>query len=140
MRDELRSTEALGPSERPKVVYLTHFLLVKFKNGTDDPQLQKSSIHDLISDWREIVNAPQGNQEEIAKAQRLLDEAIAAMKQAQNDAEASRLAEVEAKQREADAVQREAESEAAQGLFSTFISQFTSVLLSDFEVIKLKIK
>jgi len=58
MRDRLRATGALSPTERPKVVPLTHYLLFKF--GVD---------------WHVLVNSHGDNSEELQKAQRLLDEA-----------------------------------------------------------------
>ena len=58
MRNNLRSTGALEPNERPKVVPLIHIIIVKFK-----------------VDWRKLVNASQGsNKEEMAEARRQLEE------------------------------------------------------------------
>ena len=58
MRSALRKTGAIEASERPKLVPLIHFILVKF--GVD---------------WVKLVNASQGdNQAEIREAQRRLDE------------------------------------------------------------------
>lgn len=57
MRERLRKTDALAPTERPKLVPLTHYLLFKYE-----------------VDWRVLVNTKGDNSEEIAKAQRLLDE------------------------------------------------------------------
>merc|ERR1712137_1220951 len=105
MRDKLRSTGAIGQSERPKLVPLIHYLLFRYD-----------------SDWHHLVNAPQGdNQEEIERAQQMLKavqeayrlaeqrdrEATAALKEAQ-------AAEKEAKAREADAKAREADAKAAE--------------------------
>jgi len=44
MREQLRSTGAIGPAERPKAVPITHILLFKF--GTD---------------WHSLVNSTQGD-------------------------------------------------------------------------------
>jgi len=65
MRDKLRKSGALGPSERPKTVPLTHYLLWKFD-----------------VDWRYLVNAREGNAAEIARAQELLDEATRRVEEA----------------------------------------------------------
>ena len=55
MREKLRSTGAIGSSF--KLVPLIHILIFKYN-----------------VDWHELINAPQGNKEEVAKAQALLDE------------------------------------------------------------------
>ena len=57
MREKLRSTGAIGTSF--KLVPLVHILIFKYN-----------------VDWHELVNAPQGNKEEILKAQALLDEYV----------------------------------------------------------------
>jgi len=57
MRERLRKTGALSPSERPKLVPLTHYLLFK---------------HEGV-DWKVLVNTKGDNSAEIAEAQRLLD-------------------------------------------------------------------
>jgi len=98
MRDKLRSTGAIvGQVKR---VPLTHLLIFKYN-----------------ADWHTLVNAPQGSREEIAKAQKMLDEVSEAFAAAearnQEAAEALRAAtaqEAEAKRREADAKEREAEA------------------------------
>ena len=72
MRQYLRSTGALGEG-RPKNFPITHFLMAKYKG-----------------DWRILVNASQGdNAEEIARAQAMLNEATAAMRNAQKAADES---------------------------------------------------
>merc|ERR1712063_198584 len=99
MRDKLRSTGAIGQSERPKLVPLTHYLLFRYEG-----------------DWHHLVNAPQGdNQEEIERAQQMLKEVQEAYRLAeQRDREATAAlkeataAEKEAKAREADAKAKEA--------------------------------
>lgn len=92
MRDKLRSTGAVAPTERPKVVPLTHYLLFKYAAQVD---------------WHYLVNTAGDNSEEIAEAQRLLDQVIALF------AEAERRAKV-ARQREAEARAAEAPFKAAQ--------------------------
>merc|ERR1712137_143727 len=109
MREKLRSTGAIGESERPKNVPLTHYLLYKYNVN-----------------WHELVDeSRQGdNKEEMEKAERMLQEvqaafresearageARAAMVEAQNAENAATAREAEAKQREADAVARENEA------------------------------
>jgi len=109
MRDKLRATGAIGAAV--KLVPLIHILIFKYN-----------------SDWRYLVNAPQGNQEEIAKAQALLDEvqaafeesearaqeAAAALREAQAREGAAKRAEAEALAREDEARQREAPFKQAQ--------------------------
>jgi len=111
MRASLRSTGALGESERPKKVPVTHILIFRF--GVD---------------WKYLVNAPQGdNKEEIEKAQRMLKEvqqayeasnarateAAEAVVEAERRVAASKAAEVEAAKREQEAHAAKAELEAA---------------------------
>ena len=55
MRERLRKTGALGPTERPKLVPLTHYLLFKYE-----------------VDWKVLVNSRGDNSALIAEAQRLL--------------------------------------------------------------------
>jgi chemotaxis protein histidine kinase CheA len=86
MREHLRSVGI----EKVKLIPLTHFFIFRYR-----------------VDWHKLVNAPQGNQEEIAKAQRMLDEVQKAFEQA-------KAAEKEAVAREADAHARAEESRAAQ--------------------------
>jgi len=64
MREKLRSTGAIG--DRIRVVPLVHILLFKYN-----------------VDWHKLVNAPQGSQEEVEKAQRLLEEVQAKLKASQ---------------------------------------------------------
>ncbi len=61
-----------------------------------------------------MVNAPQGNKEEIEKAQRLLDAVNAAFREASAREEEAKASEREAKSRESDARARETELKAAQ--------------------------
>jgi len=64
MRDKLRSTGAIG--DRIRLVPLIHILLFKYQ-----------------VDWHVLVNAPQGNREEVEKAQRMLEEVLVLLKEAQ---------------------------------------------------------
>merc|ERR1712232_1405227 len=99
MRAKLRSTGAIGESERPKNVPLTHYLLYKYN-----------------VDWRTLIDETlQGdNQEEMEKAEALLAEVTAAFKEsearaadARNALNAAVSAENSAKAREAEAVESE---------------------------------
>ena len=110
MRTQLRSVGAIGEKEHPKLVPLAHLLLARYK-----------------VDWHHFVNAPQGDQEEINRAQAQLDACKAAFEEsnarAAEAAEALRqaeTAEASAKSREAaakasaeEAARREAASKAA---------------------------
>jgi len=70
MRDRLRATGAIGPTDHPKLVPFTHYLLWKYS-----------------VDWHTLVNASQGdNQEEVARAQRMLEDAQAAVEEARRTA------------------------------------------------------
>ena len=99
MRDKLRSTGAIGETERPKTVPLTHYLLYKYK-----------------SDWRKLVDeSRQGdNKEEMEKAERLLKEVQAAFRESEEKASAARVALLEAQQKENAAVSRENEAKATE--------------------------
>jgi len=79
LRAKLRSTGAIGETERPKIVPLTHYLIFKYN-----------------VDWHILVNASQGdNQEELAKAQKMLDEVNAALAKAEEAAKNARIAQNE---------------------------------------------
>jgi len=100
MRDKLRSTGALGPNERPKMVPLVHYLIIRYNIN-----------------WHTLVNAAQGSREEILKAQKMLDEvneAFAAAHARATEAAAAlksaKAAEAEAKRSEAAAIQAENEA------------------------------
>ncbi|ELR17038.1 protein tolA, putative [Acanthamoeba castellanii str. Neff] len=102
MRDKLRSLGAIETGVAKKVP-LIHMLI--FKYGVD---------------WKELVNAPQGNKDDIEKAQKLLDEVTAAFQASeardQEAAEAVRTAtrqEADAKAAEQEAHAREEELRAA---------------------------
>merc|ERR1711862_403912 len=99
MRAKLRSTGAIGESERPKNVPLTHFLLYKYN-----------------ADWRTLIDETrQGdNKEELEKAESMLAEVLAAFKEseakaaeARNALNAAVSAENSAKERESEAVASE---------------------------------
>jgi len=101
MREKLRATGAI--TQQVKMVALLHYLIFKY---------------DL--DFNVLVNAPQGSKEEIEKAQRMLDEVIAAFEECerknQEATEALREAqarEAESRRRENEARQREEELQAA---------------------------
>jgi len=89
MREHLRSVGI----EKHKLVPFVHYLIFRYK-----------------VDWHVLVNAPQGNPEEIARAQRMLDEVQALLAEAQRRADAAKAAEREAAAREADAKRDEAEA------------------------------
>merc|ERR1712137_1318744 len=81
MREKLRSTGAIGQSERPKLVPLTHYLLYKYN-----------------ADWHLLVDeSRQGdNKEEMEKAEAMLAEVQAAFKESEKKAGEARQALVEA--------------------------------------------
>ena len=97
MRDKLRATGAIGESERPKTVPLTHYLLYKYN-----------------VDWRTLVDpSRQGdNKEEMEKAEKMLAEVQAAFRESESKASAAREALVEAQNKENAAVARENEAKA----------------------------
>lgn len=97
MRDVLREVGAIGNDERPKTVSIIHYLVFRYK-----------------SDWRYLVNAAQGdNQEEIAEAQRRLEAVQAAFKEAARTAELAATALAESHARESEAKAAQAELQAA---------------------------
>eukprot|EP01104_Vermistella_antarctica_P019295 TRINITY_DN74_c0_g1_i1.p1 TRINITY_DN74_c0_g1~~TRINITY_DN74_c0_g1_i1.p1 ORF type:complete len:303 (+),score=109.63 TRINITY_DN74_c0_g1_i1:44-910(+) len=84
LRNKLRDAGAVG--DRVKVLGLCHYLFTHHK-----------------VEWKTMVNATQGdNQEELQKAQAMLDEATAGCTAAQAAAEAARQAEAELKASQAD--------------------------------------
>merc|ERR1712137_862974 len=102
MRSKLRSTGAIGESERPKLVPLTHYLLYKYN-----------------ADWHTLCDETrQGdNKEEMEKAEQMLAEVQAAFKESERAAgvakqklQEAQKAEADAKARENEAVQRENEA------------------------------
>merc|ERR1712232_379068 len=98
LRAKLRSTGAIGESERPKKVPLTHYLLFRYN-----------------VDWHKLVNSSQGdNSAEIAKAQEMLNQVTAAFQEAQRTATAAAQALLEAETSAAKAKSREEESKVAE--------------------------
>ncbi|KAL6080410.1 putative TolA protein [Balamuthia mandrillaris] len=87
LRDKLRKTGAIGPTERPKVVPLTHYLLFRYDGAGVD--------------WRTLVNTKGDNSAEIAEAQRLLDQVTAAFVESDRTAALAREAEAAAREQEA---------------------------------------
>eukprot|EP00339_Tiarina_fusa_P023389 CAMPEP_0117025666 /NCGR_PEP_ID=MMETSP0472-20121206/18939_1 /TAXON_ID=693140 ORGANISM="Tiarina fusus, Strain LIS" /NCGR_SAMPLE_ID=MMETSP0472 /ASSEMBLY_ACC=CAM_ASM_000603 /LENGTH=362 /DNA_ID=CAMNT_0004732449 /DNA_START=8 /DNA_END=1096 /DNA_ORIENTATION=+ len=97
LRAKLRSTGAIGETERPKKVPLTHYLLFRYN-----------------SDWHLLVNSAQGdNSVEIAKAQKMLEEVSAAFQESQRTATAASQAFLEAETSAAKSKQREEASKIA---------------------------
>ena len=110
MRTQLRTVGAITEAERPKNVPLAHLLLARYK-----------------ADWHHFVNAPQGSQEEINKAQQKLNackaafeesnaraaEAADALRAAEAAESAAKAREAEARAAEASAKAREQEAHAA---------------------------
>jgi len=88
LRERLRKTGAIEASERPKEVPLTHYLLFKYD-----------------VDWRVLVSSSGDNLAELEKAQALLDQVLAAFKEAEKAANHARLQEApfKAAQEEVDA-------------------------------------
>merc|ERR1712137_1074015 len=86
MREKLRSTGALGETERPKVVPLTHYLLYKYN-----------------ADWKLLVDETRqgSNKEEMEKAEAMLREVQAAFADAQQKASTAKKAFLEAQSAEA---------------------------------------
>jgi len=99
MRAKLRSTGAIGEAERPKTVPLTHFLLYKY-----------------AVDWHTLTDETlQGdNKEEMAKAEKMLEEVAAAVKQSESKAATARKALAEAQSAENAAKERESEAVASE--------------------------
>ncbi|ELR19334.1 TolAlike protein [Acanthamoeba castellanii str. Neff] len=95
MRDRLRNTGAISAGQFKRVP-LTHMLTFKYN-----------------VDWHELVNAVQGDQEEIRKAQKMLDEVNAAFSEAESKKEEATAALHSAKQREEELKAAKVELEAA---------------------------
>jgi len=70
MREQLREVGI----DKIRLVPLIHYLIFKYKGNFFCFQTFLSILIFTVADWHYLVNAPQGNQEEIAKAQRMLDE------------------------------------------------------------------
>eukprot|EP00008_Paramoeba_atlantica_P005256 CAMPEP_0201487400 /NCGR_PEP_ID=MMETSP0151_2-20130828/12828_1 /ASSEMBLY_ACC=CAM_ASM_000257 /TAXON_ID=200890 /ORGANISM="Paramoeba atlantica, Strain 621/1 / CCAP 1560/9" /LENGTH=421 /DNA_ID=CAMNT_0047872417 /DNA_START=27 /DNA_END=1292 /DNA_ORIENTATION=+ len=98
MRSRLRKTGAIGASERPKVVPLSHYLLFKYDNKS-------------AKLFQELVNRSQGdNRKAIEEAQSKLDAVSVAFDEASRTAAAASAALKEAQSQEAAAKQREGEA------------------------------
>eukprot|EP01101_Sappina_pedata_P011573 TRINITY_DN77_c2_g2_i3.p2 TRINITY_DN77_c2_g2~~TRINITY_DN77_c2_g2_i3.p2 ORF type:complete len:335 (-),score=186.86 TRINITY_DN77_c2_g2_i3:85-1089(-) len=97
LREKLRKSGAIAQSDRPKLVPLIHYLLFRYE-----------------VDWRVLVNTKGDNSEEIAEAQRLLNQVIEAFKESDRKAQEAREAENEARKKENEARQQEAPFKAAQ--------------------------
>jgi len=85
LRERLRSTGAIGESERPKLVPLTHYLLFKYN----------VNWHTLVDESRQG-----SNKEELEKAERLLNEVQAAFQESESKASAARIAHNQAQSAE----------------------------------------
>jgi len=97
MREKLRQTGAIAQSDRPKLVPITHYLLFRYNVN-----------------WHTLVNTSGDNSEEIAEAQRLLDQVIASFQESDRQAKLAREAENEARKQEEAARKEEAPFKAAQ--------------------------
>jgi len=97
LREKLRQTGAIAQSDRPKLVPITHYLLFRYNVN-----------------WHTLVNTSGDNSEEIAEAQRLLDQVIASFQESDRQAKLAREAENEARKQEEAARQQEAPFKAAQ--------------------------
>jgi hypothetical protein len=76
LRSKLRQTGAIQQSDRPKLVPITHYLLFRFN-----------------VDWHLLVNSYGSNAEEIAHAQKLLDQVMSAFEESDRQANIARKAE-----------------------------------------------
>ena len=112
LRSKLRSTGALEESERPKTVPLTHYLLFKYN-----------------VDWHKLVNASQGdNSEEIAKAQKMLEEVQAAFRQSESRHSEAKSTAASAAKSEAEAVAKENEARTQEAPFKAAQEEVESAL------------
>eukprot|EP01101_Sappina_pedata_P011574 TRINITY_DN77_c2_g3_i1.p2 TRINITY_DN77_c2_g3~~TRINITY_DN77_c2_g3_i1.p2 ORF type:complete len:304 (-),score=163.73 TRINITY_DN77_c2_g3_i1:75-986(-) len=96
LRGKLRQTGAIQQNDRPKFVPLTHYLLFRYN-----------------VDWHTLVNSYGSNAEEIAKAQKLLDEVMAAFDESDRQAKNARQVEApfKAAQEEVDAALADVKSQ-----------------------------
>jgi len=107
MRTALRSVGALSEQDRPKLVPLVHFILVKLK-----------------VDWHKLVNASQGsNQEEMREARRQLEVVQAAFDESNARAAAAKAAFEVAAASERAALAAEAPFKAAQEEVETALAE-----------------
>jgi len=119
MRDRLRASGAIGPNERPKLVPLTHYLLYKYN-----------------ADWKVLIDeSRQGsNKEEMAKAEKLLNEVQAAFRESEEKAAIARKAHNDAQAAESSAVRSETaakEREASANASATAAKQQEAKAKSD---------
>merc|ERR1712137_885693 len=99
MRAKLRSTGAIGETERPKVVPLTHYLLYKYD----------VEWHKLVDETRQG-----SNKEEMEKAEKMLAEVQAAFRESEAKASVARQKLLEAQSAENAAKDREAAAKASE--------------------------
>jgi len=93
LRAKLRESGAIGETERPKTVPITHYLLFRYD-----------------ANWHHLVNASQGdNQEELRQAQDLLQQAQDACKAAETADRAAKQAKLELEQAKAELQRQEKE-------------------------------
>merc|ERR1711974_427097 len=99
MRAKLRSTGAIGETERPKVVPLTHYLLYKYN-----------------VDWHQLVDETRqgSNKEEMEKAEKMLQEVQAAFRESEAKASVARQKLLEAQSAENAAKDREDAAKASE--------------------------
>jgi len=109
LREKLRQTGAISGADRPKTVPLIHYLLFKYN-----------------VDWHALVNTSGDNSEEIAEAQRLLEQVIASFQESDRQAKLARDAENEAKREEEAARKEEAPFKAAQEEVNTALAEVKS--------------
>merc|ERR1712063_75550 len=98
MRAKLRSTGAIGETERPKAVPLTHYLLYKYD----------VEWHKLVDETRQG-----SNKEEMEKAEKMLAEVQAAFRESEAKASVARQKLLEAQSAENAAKDREAAAKAS---------------------------
>merc|ERR1712137_1065281 len=99
MRAKLRSTGAIGETERPKKVPLTHYLLYKYD----------VEWHKLVDETRQG-----SNKEEMEKAEKMLAEVQAAFRESEAKASVARQKLLEAQSAENAAKDREAAAKASE--------------------------
>jgi hypothetical protein len=101
LRSQLRKASAIGESERPKTVPISHYFLFRFE-----------------CDWHRLVNASQGdNAESLAEAQKAVDEAVRTAKacqEAERELQAA-LADVKKQEEERDQKTKELTAQSESG-------------------------
>ena len=116
MRSRLRKTGAIGQSERPKAVPLSHYLLFKYDAHSN------KLFHELVTrsqgDNQKAIDEAQAKLDAVSvafeEANRAAAAASAALKEAQDREAAAVSAENDAKAKEADAKAREAAAKKAE--------------------------